>query len=172
MGGTPEISPEVAPNVAPGVAYALKRLRPTMPAFDALKEESRLEGYWMLVRLADGWASGHNSGGRNKFLKRGEALYGAWHGAELAGVCGLNIDPYFEGREQGRVRHLFVSARHRRAGIGRMLVETVIDRARHYFTVLNTRAPQEAFGFYERLGFRRVEGEEFVTHRLSLGKGS
>ena len=147
-------------------SYVLKRLRPTTPAFDALKEESRLEGYWMLVRLADGWAAG-----RNKFLKRGEALYGAWHGRELAGVCGLNIDPYFEGRDQGRVRHLFVSARHRRTGLGRMLVETVIDRARSYFAVLNTRAPQEAFVFYERLGFLPVAGEEFVTHRMIFGKG-
>jgi GNAT superfamily N-acetyltransferase len=154
MGGSAEVS------------YVLKRLRPTMPAFDALKEESRLEGYWMLVRLADGWASG-----RNKFQKRGEALYGTWHGRELAGVCGLNVDPYFEGRGRGRVRHLFVSARHRRAGLGRMLVETVIDRARDYFAVLNTRAPQEAFAFYERLGFQPVIGEEFVTHRMIFGKG-
>ncbi|MDF2388705.1 GNAT family N-acetyltransferase [Nostoc ellipsosporum NOK] len=147
--------------------YVLKRLRPSIPAFGALEQESRLEGYWMLVRLADGWASG-----RNRFLKRGEALFGAWHGAELAGVCGLNIDPYFEGRDHGRVRHLFVSARRRRAGVGRMLVETVADRARLYFRVLNTRAPGEAFGFYERLGFRRVEGEEFVTHRMNLAKVS
>ncbi|TPN31783.1 GNAT family N-acetyltransferase [Mesorhizobium sp. B2-3-3] len=149
------------------IDYGVRRLRPTTPAFDRLKEESRLEGYWMLVRLGDGWASG-----RDKFLKRGEALFGAWHGAELAGVCGLNIDPYFEGRDHGRVRHLFVSARHRRAGLGRMLVETVIDRARQYFTVLNTRAPREAFAFYERLGFERVEAEEFVTHRMVFGKGS
>lgn len=151
---------------SPDIGYVLKRLRPTAPAFDALKEESRLEGYWMLVRLADGWA-----GGCNKFLKRGEALFGAWHGRELAGVCGLNIDPYFEGRDHGRVRHLFVSARHRRSGIGRMLVETVIDRARQHFAVLNTRAPQEAFGFYERLGFQPVVGEEFVTHRMMLSQG-
>ena len=150
---------------SPDVGYVLKRLRPSAPAFDALKEESRLEGYWMLVRLADGW-----SGGRNKFLKRGEALFGAWHGRELTGVCGLNIDPYFEGRDHGRVRHLFVSARHRRSGLGRMLVETVIDRARHHFAVLNTRAPPEAFGFYEGLGFQPVVGEEFVTHRMMLSQ--
>ena len=61
-----------SPEAGPGVGYVLKRFRPTMPGFDALKEESRLEGYWMLVRLADGWASGSN-----RFLKRGEALYGA-----------------------------------------------------------------------------------------------
>jgi GNAT superfamily N-acetyltransferase len=168
MSGTPEVTPEVGR----AIGYGLKRLRPTAPAFDRLKDESRLEGYWMLVRLADGWTSGHNSGGRNKFLKRGEALFGAWHDRELAGVCGLNIDPYFEGRDQGRVRHLFVSAPHRRAGVGRMLVETVVDRARRYFTVLNSRAPPEAFVFYERLGFQRVEGEEFVTHRMVFGKRS
>ena len=125
-------------------------------------EESRLEGYWMLVRLADGWASR-----RNRFLKHGEALFSVWHGRELVGVCGLNIDPYFDGREQGRVRHLFVSALHRRNGVGRMLVETVVDRARRHFAVLNTRAPQEAFVFYEGLGFEPVEGEEFVTHRMT-----
>ncbi|BCG86281.1 N-acetyltransferase [Mesorhizobium sp. 113-3-9] len=164
MGGTLKASP--------GIGYEIKRLRPTTPAFDRLKDESRLEGYWMLVRLADGWTRGNSSGGRNKFLKRGEALFGAWHGTELAGVCGLNIDPYVEGREHGRVRHLFVGAPHRRAGLGRMLVETVIDRARRYFTVLNTRAPPEAFIFYERLGFQRVEGEEFVTHRMVFGKGN
>ncbi|CAN7683218.1 GNAT family N-acetyltransferase [Mesorhizobium amorphae] len=143
--------------------YVLKRLRPTTPAFRALMEESRLEGYWMLVRLADGWTSR-----RNRFLKHGEALFGVWQGREVVGVCGLNIDPYFDGREQGRVRHLFVSAQHRRNGVGRMLVETVVDRARRHFAALNTRAPQEAFAFYEGLGFKAVKGEEFVTHRMTF----
>ncbi|TJX43108.1 MAG: hypothetical protein E5W21_23835, partial [Mesorhizobium sp.] len=64
MGGSPEVSPEIGREVGPEIDYALKRLRPSAAAFDALKVESRLEGYWMLVRLADGWASG-----RNKFLK-------------------------------------------------------------------------------------------------------
>lgn len=86
-------------------------------------------------------------------------------------MCGLNIDPYFEARDQGRVRHLFVGARHRRTGLGRMMVETVIERARQHFAALNTRAPQEAFAFYERLGFQPVIGEEFVTHRMIFGKG-
>lgn len=143
--------------------YVLKKLRPSAAAFQLLKDESRLEGYWMLVTLAEGWASGSN-----RFLKRGEILYGAWQGRELVGVCGLNIDPYLDDRNQGRVRHLFVSAAHRRDGLGRMLIETVIDRARQHFAVLNTRAPREAFPFYERLGFQLVEEQEFITHRLKL----
>lgn len=143
--------------------YMLKKLRPSVEAFQALKEESRLEGYWMLVTLAKGWTSGDN-----RFLKRGEVLYGAWQGRQLVGVCGLNIDPYLCDRSQGRVRHLFVSAAHRRNGLGRLLVEAVIDRARQHFAVLNTRAPKEAFPFYESLGFQRAEEQEFVTHRMML----
>jgi GNAT superfamily N-acetyltransferase len=143
--------------------YVLKKLRPSAATFQLLKDESRLEGYWMLVTLAEGWASGGN-----RFLKRGEVLYGAWQGRDLVGVCGLNVDPYLGDRSQGRVRHLFVGAAHRRDGLGRMLVETIIDRARQHFAVLNTRAPREAFPFYERLGFQRMEEQEFVTHRLKL----
>lgn len=143
--------------------YVLKKLRPSVAAFHALKDESRLDGYWMLVTLAEGWANGSN-----RFLKRGEVLYGAWQGRDLVGVCGLNVDPYLGDRSQGRVRHLFVSAAHRRNGLGRMLVEAIIDRARQHFSVLNTRAPRQAFPFYERLGFQRVEEQEFVTHRMML----
>lgn len=145
--------------------YALKRLDPETEEFRALIEESRLEGFWMLVRLLDSWESG-----RNRFTRRGETLLAAWRGEELAGVCGLNVDPYVEARREGRVRHLYVSAAHRRNGIGRSLVRAIVDKARRHFPVLNVRAPDEAFPFYEALGFRRVENEEFATHRLVLRK--
>ncbi|WP_246675365.1 GNAT family N-acetyltransferase [Mesorhizobium sp. B2-3-4] len=143
--------------------FVLRRLRPTAPAFDALMQDSRLEGYWMLVRLRDGWVSG-----RNKFLKKPEMLLGAYHGRQLVGVGGLNIDPYFEGRDFGRVRHLYVGRAYRRLGVGHMLLSAIIERARAHFSALNTRAPTESFAFYERLGFFRVSGEEFVTHRMPL----
>lgn len=149
---------------APGIALA--RLRPTMPAFPALMEESRQEGFWMLVRLHDGWTSR-----RNRFCKRGEALFGAWAGKDLVGVCGLNVDPYFPGPGQGRVRHLYVRPAWRRHGVGRRLVEAVIECAGARFTVLNLRAPATAFAFYEALGFLRVEGAEYLTHRMLLPPG-
>jgi GNAT superfamily N-acetyltransferase len=145
----------------------LKRLDPTAERFRDLTEESRLEGYWMLVRLLDGWESG-----RNRFSKRGETLLAAWRGGELAGVCGLNVDPYVDKRREGRVRHLYVKQAHRRAGVGRMLVGAVIEKAARHFPMLNARAPEEAFSFYGAPGFRRVEGEEFVTHRLVLRRPS
>lgn len=141
----------------------IERLRPTLPAFAALMEESRREGFWMLVRLHDGWTSR-----RNQFRKRGEALFGAWVGDELVGVCGLNVDPYFPGSGQARVRHLYVRPASRRHGVGRKLVDTVIERAAAHFTVLNLRAPETAFAFYEALGLLRVEGAEYLTHRMVL----
>ena len=151
--------------------FALKRLDPGDPAFPELVEESRLQGFWMLVRLADDWAEG-----RNRFARRGETLLAAWRDEELAGVCGLNVDPYVDGRREGRVRHLYVRADCRRRGVGRLLAAAIVEKARKHFPVLNVRAPVEAFAFYEALGFMRVEAPS-ATHRLDLartrgGKGS
>jgi GNAT superfamily N-acetyltransferase len=145
------------------IFYTLKRFDPASPAFAELVEESRQEGFWMLVRLADGWASG-----RNRFSRRGETVLAAWRRGELAGVCGLNVDPYVEKRREGRVRHLYVRPSHRRNGVGRLLVGQIIERAEKHFPMLNLRAPAEAFAFYEALGFERVEDCEFATHRMRL----
>jgi GNAT superfamily N-acetyltransferase len=145
--------------------YTLKKLDPESEEFAALAAESRHEGYWMLVRLQEGWRDG-----RNRFSRRGETVLGAWRSGRLAGVCGLNVDPYIERRREGRVRHLYVRAGDRRNGVGRMLVEAIVERAKRYFPVINARAPAEAFRFYEALGFRRVESEEFFTHRMELKK--
>jgi GNAT superfamily N-acetyltransferase len=140
--------------------YELRRLDPRSAQFQALVEESRLEGYWMLVRLADGWRDG-----RNRFRRRGEVMLAAWQDEVLAGVGCLNVDPYVQGRREGRVRHVYVSRAHRRRGVGRLLLDAIIVRARLNFPVLNLRAPEEAFPFYEALGFKLVDGEEFLTHR-------
>jgi len=145
--------------------YRLERLDPLTEDFRALAEESRREGFWMLVRLLDGWESG-----RNRFSRRGETVLAAWRGDGLAGVCGLNVDPYVDRPRQGRIRHLYVSPAHRGNRVGRLLVEAVIDKARRHFRILRLRAPETAFGFYEALGFERIEGEEHVTHRLRLTK--
>lgn len=145
--------------------YRLEKLDPLTEEFRALADESRREGFWMLVRLLDGWESG-----RNRFSRRGETALAAWRGDRLGGVCGLNVDPYVEGRRQGRVRHLYVSPAHRGNGVGRLLVEAVIDKARRHFPVLGLRAPETAFAFYESLGFERVESDQHMTHRMRLTK--
>lgn len=138
----------------------LRRPRVESADFLALVEASRIEGYWMPTRLLDGWRDR-----THRFARRGEALLAAYCDGKLVGVCGLGVDPYVEQRREGRVRHLYVAEACRRQGVGRLLVKTIIDRARLHFRVLNVRATENAFEFYEKLGFHRVEGEEFMTHR-------
>lgn len=145
--------------------YDIRRFTPEGEAFAALLEESRREGFWMLVTLSNNWEDC-----RNRFSRRGEALFAAWDGDQLAGVCGLNVDPYVEGRREGRVRHLYVAAANRGNSVGRRLVWRVIDKARTHFPVLNTRAPEAAFAFYEALGFERLADGETATHSMRLAR--
>lgn len=143
-------------------ACLVRPFQPLAAPFRPLLEESRRSGFAMLARLDRNWSEG-----RNRFDAAGEVLLGAWRNGELAGVCGLNIDPYVEGQGQGRVRHLYIGQAHRRRGIGALLVGAVIEAASHHFCVLNTRAPAEAHRFYESLGFLAIR-HDFVTHRLML----
>jgi len=143
--------------------YELHAMTPATPGYDALVAESMAEGHRMLVRLRDNWTSR-----TNVFDRPGEMLVGAIFDGEIIGVCGLNIDPYCEDPRAGRVRHLYVARAHRRHGVGALLVRRIADAARGSFEYLNTRAPTEAFGFYERLGFAAIVGIDEITHRLTL----
>jgi GNAT superfamily N-acetyltransferase len=66
------------------------------------------------------------------------------------------------------IRHLYVAESRRGSGIGRLLIARIIEDAGRHFREINTRAPAAAFGFYERLRFRRIVDAETVTHRLVL----
>lgn len=145
------------------VDHLLRLFEPTTPAFRLLLEESLLNNFGMLRRLETNWDNGSN-----RFDDPGETLIGAWVGSDLAGVCGLNIDPYLRQDREGRVRHLYVAQAHRRAGIGRSLVGAVIEAAKSHFATLNVRAPTETHPFYESLGFEAADDDAFITHRLML----
>ncbi|WP_119392975.1 GNAT family N-acetyltransferase [Taklimakanibacter lacteus] len=147
----------------PSSPYLLMPLTPAAPGFGDLLAESRRGGFRMLERLRDGWASGSN-----RFEQRGEILLGAFTGTRLIGAGGRTIDPFAGDRETGRVRHLYVAEAFRRAGIGRLLVDGILADAGAYFRRLHVRAPADAFGFYEHLGFRPVMGIDTVTHEMIL----
>jgi len=76
----------------PAQCVRLKRLDPTCEAFRALLHESRREGYWMLVRLAEGWEDG-----RNRFSRREETVLAAWHDDRLTAVR-LPLRPVVDSR--------------------------------------------------------------------------
>jgi GrpB-like predicted nucleotidyltransferase (UPF0157 family) len=130
----------------------------------ALLADDEGAGTRFVSRLVDEWASG-----ANRFDRPGEALFGAWVGEHLVGVCGLNVDPYAESNRIGRVRRLYVLTAQRRRGVGRRLVMEVIAAARGRFDCLRLRTNNpEAARLYEAIGFARSVGARDHTHAMTL----
>jgi hypothetical protein len=90
-----------------------------------LIEESEPEGFPFLSKMAADWQSG-----KNRFSFKVESLF--WAFSDLSydsfsdsdkgnhlGIGGLNQDPYLEDSTVGRVRHVYVTSRARRLGLGR-----------------------------------------------------
>jgi ribosomal protein S18 acetylase RimI-like enzyme len=135
-----------------------------LEALDELIAESERAGLGFMRRLADEWARG-----ANRFDRPGEVLFAARVGGRLAGVCGLNVDPYGGQGSIGRVRHLYVLAGYRRRGIGQRLAEEVIEAARGRFVRLHLRTTNPAAArLYERLGFRDAGGRSDCSHVMEL----
>ena len=147
------------------MAVAIERLTGSpVERVAELVAESERHGLRFLRRLAEEWTSG-----ANRFDRPGEALSVARIGERVVGVCGLNIDPCAPEPRVGRVRHLYVLSTCRRLGIGRQLVETIIETARGRFDSLRLRTfNPEAARLYERLGFRRREDVADCTHVMGM----
>jgi GNAT superfamily N-acetyltransferase len=131
-----------------------------------LVDESRREGFRFLGRLCEEYADG-----RNRFDKPGEALFAAYCDGRIVGVAGLNRDPYSGDARVGRVRRVYVLPKFRRTGVGRRLVEEVIDRARGHFDWLALRTDNAyAAAFYESLGFTNDPTMADATHFIMVSK--
>lgn len=136
----------------------------TSSSVSELVVESERFGLRLVRRLTEEWASGVN-----RFDRPGEILFGAFIDGRLVGVCGLNVDPYAGNERVGRVRHLYVLSPFRRRGIGRQLVERVIQAARGRFDAVRLRTNDAAAArLYEALGFRRDIHQRHSTHAVKL----
>ena len=129
----------------------IDRLADPLPeGLATLLADDERDGTRFVRRLVDEWASR-----TNRFDRPGEALFGAWIGEQLVGVCGLNVDPYATAQQVGRVRRLYVLTAFRRLGVGRRLVIEVIAAAGGRFDRLRLRTfNPAAAGLYETMGFR------------------
>jgi GNAT superfamily N-acetyltransferase len=129
-----------------------------------LVKESLTEGHRHISRLLEDYKSG-----RNRFSEDGEALFAAFLKDRIIGICGLNKDPILNDKSIGRVRRLYVLKEYRQHGVGRRLMDTVIQVAmRHYnVIVLNTDNPV-ADKFYRSLGFSDQLTYTNSTHHLTL----
>ena len=153
---------EAGVTSAPALIETLRELPPDRVR--DLLADSEADGSRIVRRLVDEWA-----GGTNRFDRPGEALFGAWAGGRLVGVCGLNVDPYAGDDRVGRVRHLYVLTESRRLGVGRQLMTRVIDTARGRFDILRLRTNSEAAArLYAAMSFRPVAGASEFTHMLEL----
>ena len=139
-------------------------LPPPWDSLMPLVEASRAEGLRFLLRFKDEYLSG-----QARFDYTGDALLGAYEGAELIGLCGLTHDPYGAGASVGRVRHLYVRPEWRRRGIGRRLLEEIEHRASETFDSLVLRTDSmTASQFYRAVGFERIAEAGTATHRHEI----
>lgn len=131
------------------------------PTFNELEDESTSQGFALLARLRSEWDNRVN-----RFDRDGEILLGAYRGERLVGIGGLNRDPYLADGVTGRIRHLYVLEAERRAGIGRALVERLLQHAVTHFDVVRLWT-DHAQSFYESLGFQPVDVPK-ATHMLRI----
>jgi GNAT superfamily N-acetyltransferase len=132
-------------------------------AFAPLRLAAQAEGLRMVERLWDDWRSG-----ANRFEAEGEALLGAWAGETLAGVGGLNIDPFARYARVGRLRRFYVEPAHQRRGVGLALVTAALARAWGHFDEVRLRtADPGADAFWRTCGFE-LWADEDATHRRPI----
>lgn len=144
---------------------AIERVAGPLPrGLAGLVAEADRAGVSLVRRLVEEWEAG-----ANRFDRPGELLLAATIDGHLAGVCGLNVDPYAKDDAVGRVRHLYVALACRRSGVGRQLVTAVVEAGRGRFDRLRlSTGNPDAARLYTRLGFRETPGIEHCTHVLEL----
>ncbi len=144
-------------------AARITRIDSLPDGFVPLCEEAYVRGFHHLKVLHEDW-----NAGTMRFDGPGEGLFAAEFGPVLAGIVGVTEDPYADAGV-ARVRRLYVGNAHRLSGIGRALLDATASRARSAgHRVLRVRSPEEAWAFYERVGFRRAPNERGATHVLPL----
>ena len=110
------------------------------------------EGFQIVRRLVDDYTSGANT-----FSRPGEALYCCRRNGIPIAVGGVNQEAIAQFSDAGRIRRVYVHPDARRSGVGTALICRIIEDARDHFEILTCNVgTKEAYGFYEKLGFRRV----------------
>ncbi len=139
-----------------------------LPAeFNQLVVASVHENFRFLERLRSEWETGDN-----RFINPGEAFFVARVEGRLAGVCGLNRDPYSPNAGVGRLRRLYVLPEFRRQGVARCLVWRAMSVAREHYVSVRLRTDNaEASRFYQELGFSAAPSTFEATHELAMPVG-
>ncbi len=131
--------------------YYIKKIKSAkLDILNTLALNAGNEGISFITTMIDEWNSG-----KNNFMKDGEVLFGAYIHNECIGIVGINIDPYTDNPNLGRVRHLYVSPQFRGQGVGRQILKRIIHHAELHFTDIRLYTNNNiASGLYETSGFQ------------------
>jgi len=145
------------------VTTAVREIELPTPGIERLRSEALGEGYNFVETLIEECATG-----TNRYDRPGETLLGCFDGDALVAVGGLNIDPFANDPDVGRVRRVYVRPAWRNRGIGCALVAALVELARGRFRRVRLRAENaDAARLYERMGFEPTT-EPDATHAMNL----
>ena len=131
-------------------------------SFKTLAAQARGEGFLFLDRMYDEWVAGIN-----RFDKPGECLLLARDGPGVVGVAGLNQDPYIDDPDIGRIRHFYIAADYRGSGVGRQLLQELLNRSGCFDQLRLFTSNPVAASLYEGAGFRSTD-ETKASHYRDL----
>lgn len=145
------------------ITLQIAPLKTLPPQISELRDEAANEGFRFIEKLIAEWESG-----TNRFDQPGECFLGAFTGADLISVGGLNRDPYVGVGTTGRIRHLYVRRLARGQGVGSALLRRLLDQANVAFDRVRLRTDtREAAAFYLSHGFLSV-ADETASHAKVL----
>ncbi len=134
------------------------QIRRLTPADGALFRDIRLEGLRLNPEAFGSTFEAENAWPVAFFSERlgGSKIFGAFQGSELVGIAALLIGQGQKEAHKGRLVGMYVRPESRKAGVGRQLVETIIEVARQSVELIQlsvVRDNEAARRLYEQLGF-------------------
>jgi ribosomal protein S18 acetylase RimI-like enzyme len=140
------------------VGAAQIQIRRLAPADAALYRDIRLEALRCNPEAFGSTFDAENAQPLTVFSDRigGSSVFGAFLDSKLVGIAGLLIGKGQKEAHKGRLVGMYVRPSARRAGVGRRLVETIVESARHSVELIQLAVVsdnQPARRLYERRGF-------------------
>ncbi|WP_430424437.1 GNAT family N-acetyltransferase [Phenylobacterium sp.] len=129
----------------------LVRIQDDLPAdFARLRAAADAEGFRALARLEAEWAQDQDA-----FV----CLLGAMEGDRLVAIGGLTPEPELPGEAAMRIRRLYIDPAARRSGVGRTLVNALLQEALDSVSLVTINARDTlAPAFWLALEFEAVDG--------------
>jgi GNAT superfamily N-acetyltransferase len=113
---------------------------------DDMRTEAIAEGYRFVERLSSDWEANVS-----RFDRDGEALLAAFVSQTLAAIGGITLDPLVA--DTFRVRRFYVRHLFRERGVGRRLVEALLENSQRTGRSVVVNAARGSSPFWEAVGF-------------------